>query len=170
MAVVMAVPEHLYGESPRRRENREQMLRNRLYWIFMGLAVCCLLLGTFDTAHFVRNLFRLEREATENGRKEVARAAEDIARLSHSLRKAAADIAEEINTGEVPQRDISKRLQEALELEPKMFGIGVAFHPLTDDPDVRNHAPLYTSRERLSSIDPGELIEVAEFPIFHTDG
>lgn len=145
------------------------MLRKRLYWIFMVLAACCVLQAAFDSVHFIGNLLRLRQEALEKGRKEVDQAATNIARLIHSLRQAGADLAEEINTGEVPQRDISKRLQEALGLEPKLFGIGVAFHPLSGDPDIRRHAPLYATRERLSTIDTSDLLEVAQFPIFHTD-
>jgi len=128
-----------------------------------------MLQALLDGARYAGSLFWLRQEALENGRANVNRAAADIARLINGLRKAGADLAEEINTGDVPQRDISKRLQETLGLEPKLFGIGVAFHPLTGDPDVRQRAPLYATREKLSAVGADELLEVAQFPVFHTD-
>ncbi|MBF0406062.1 MAG: Cache 3/Cache 2 fusion domain-containing protein [Candidatus Riflebacteria bacterium] len=128
------------------------------------------LIGSIWEAH----MFFAEKEFNykaflEKSSEDSSKLALMIEKISSNVKKIAKDLTDEINTGEIPQRLILQRLQEALARNQQLYGIGAFFHPLSNDPGQRHKTPFYINRFPDGKFEDHELIEVARIPISYTD-
>ncbi|MBF0547452.1 MAG: cache domain-containing protein [Candidatus Riflebacteria bacterium] len=117
--------------------------------------------------YFNEKKFLLD-DFADKGKKNISKLAALIEKNAKNVKKIASDLVDEINTGEIPQKRLPQRLQEALNSSVQLCGIGVFFHPLSNDPEKRHKTPFYLHKFEAGSYFEDELVEVSKFPIFYT--
>jgi hypothetical protein len=106
--------------------------------------------------------------AKNHAQQETLHAAQQIDNALSELSSIAHVIAADISSGKLKRKHILGRLKRTLKANPNLFGIGVAFVPYINNPQMRQLSPYYVNRER-GGQPKQNLLQVFTVPITYFD-
>ncbi len=78
------------------------------------------------------------------------------------------ELAEALSVGDLKKDDIRDSIDVILKKTPFMYGLGVAYIPYANDPNIRTKSPYYVARSDLHR-DRDEIVEIYSKPIYKVD-
>ena len=142
------------------------MINLRIFWnqqklIFKTLLLLCgisflvVLLLVYNHLH---DKNQIVQEAKNHAKREAVRAAKQIDNDLRKLVPLAQSLADDLSSGKLKKEQLVDRLKSTVEMNPYIFGFGVAYVPYAYDANVRLYAPYYVKRhEKL------QLVQVEDF-------
>ncbi len=145
------------------------MWKNKRFKILFFLCALNYLVVLFLISLYMHDKNKNVQTAKNHAQQETLHAAQQIDHILSELSSIAHVIASEISLGKLKREDILKRLKSTLDTTPNLFGIGVAFVPYVNHPDVRKLSPYYTNKEKGAWQQKQEVLQVFTVPITYFD-
>ena len=127
------------------------------------LAVCLLVF------QYVHEKEKGIRAAKNSAQQATSQAAQQIDKELSELSSTVHTIANDISSGKLKRQHILNRLRKTLEATPNLFGIGVAFIPYVNNPNVRQLSPYYVNRAGRWQPEQELLQDLFTVPIIYFD-
>jgi hypothetical protein len=144
------------------------MYKKHIFKIFLFFCGISFLTVWFLVYHYVHEKNQRVQVAKNHAQQETLQAAQQIDQVLNELSSIAHTIADEISSGQLKREDILNKLKSLLKTTPNLFGIGVAFIPYVNNPQIRQLSPYYVNRE--GGWQPKqELLQVFTVPITYFD-
>ncbi|RKZ39964.1 MAG: hypothetical protein DRQ49_09940 [Gammaproteobacteria bacterium] len=143
------------------------MWKKHIFKILLFFCIVSFLIVVGLIFHYVHEKNQRVRVAKSHAQQETIQAALQIEQALNALSSIAHTIADDISTGKLKREHILTRLKKTLEITPNMFGIGVAFVPYVNNPQVRQLSPYYVNRKAWQHSP--KLLQVFTIPITYFD-
>ena len=145
------------------------MWKKHIFKILLFLCSVSLLTVFFLISHYIHDKTQRVQIAKNHAQQETLYAAQHIDNALSELSFLANVIAADISSGKLKRQHILERLKNTLKANPNMFGIGVAFVPYINNPQVRQLSPYYVNRENIKKGGDEHLLQVFTVPITYFD-
>ncbi|MCK5522250.1 MAG: Cache 3/Cache 2 fusion domain-containing protein [Thiomargarita sp.] len=144
------------------------MCKKHIFKILLFFCGISFLTVWFLIYHYVHEKNQSVQIAKNHAQQETLQAAQQIDQLLNELSSIAHVIADEISSGHLKREHILNRLKNLLKTTPNLFGIGVAFIPYVNNPQIRQLSPYYVNRKG-GRQPKQELLQVFTVPITYFD-
>ncbi len=143
-------------------------MKKHIFKILLFLCSVSLLIVLFLISHYVHDKNQRVQIAKSHAQQETLYAVQQIDNALSELSLLANVIAADISSGKLKRQHILERLKSTLKATPNIFGIGVAFVPYINNPQVREISPYYVNREGKGK-GKEDLLQVFTVPITYLD-
>jgi len=146
------------------------MWKKHIFKILLFLCSVSFLAVWFLISHYVHDKNQRVQIAKNHAQQETLQAAQQIDNALSELSSIAHLIAADISSGKLKREHILDRLKSTLKANSNLFGIGVAFVPYINNPQVRQISPYYVNREGKKGEQAKQnLLQVFTVPITYFD-
>jgi hypothetical protein len=143
------------------------MWKKHIFKILLFLCSVSLLAVCFLISHYVHEKNQRVQIAKDHAQQETRYAAQQIDNALSELSSIAHVIAADISSGKLKRQHILERLESTLKANSNLFGIGIAFVPYINNPQIRQLSPYYVNRKE--GREEPNLLQVFTIPITYLD-
>ncbi|MDM8560380.1 Cache 3/Cache 2 fusion domain-containing protein, partial [Candidatus Parabeggiatoa sp. HSG14] len=145
------------------------MWQKRAFQISFLLCSVSFLVVLFLIFDYKQGKNQSEQTAKNRAKQEVLIAVQQIDSVLEQLSSIAHAIANDLNTGKLQRTQIVDRLHKAMKITPHLAGIGVAYIPYVNDPQIRRQSPYYVKRNESQKKQTQDLLQVVTIPCSYND-
>ncbi len=142
---------------------KKHLFKIIFFFCFLSFCVVCFLIY-----NYMHEKEQGIQSARNDAQQKTLQATQKIDNELNGLSATVHAIANDISSGRLKREDILNRLTNTLETTPNLFGVGVAFIPYVNNPQVRQLSPYYVNREGGWQPEQ-ELLQVFTVPITYFD-